>query len=229
MKKLYATDFDKTFYINENDLKINMKLVSKFRDKGNIFSIITGRGAESFDVVKKQFDLKYDYLALDHGAIILDKDDNLIKTYFIDKSIIDELIIDLELEKSTINYFCNTNRVVDSNNKCLTKICVKYNESDTERIYNKIKFKYSCVNIYKISDVCIEIISKETNKLNSVKIISELENISRENVVVSGDGESDIDMIKYYNGYKMIDSVEDLRKINVKCVESVSSILEELI
>lgn len=53
MKKLYATDFDKTFYINENDLEINMKLVSKFRDKGNIFSIITGRGAESFDVVKK--------------------------------------------------------------------------------------------------------------------------------------------------------------------------------
>lgn len=36
-------------------------------------------------------------------------------------------------------------------------------------------------------------------------------------------------MIKYYNGYKMIDMVEDLRKINVKCVESVSSILEELI
>lgn len=112
MKKLYATDFDKTFYISENDLENNMELVSKFRDKGNIFSIITGRGAESFDVVK---------------------------------------------------------------------------------------------------------------------IISELENISRENVVVSGDGKSDIDIIKYYNGYKMIVTADNLRKINVKCVESVSCILEELI
>lgn len=228
MKKLYATDFDKTFYINENDLENNIELVSKFRNKGNIFAIITGRGVFSFNEVKNKFNLKYDYVSLDHGSIILDSNNKLIKSYYIDDDISKNIINELELDKSSVYYLCNINGIVSDINK-LTKICVKYDEETTNKVYNNIKSKYKNVNIYRISNVCIEIVSNETSKLNSVKFISSIENISKDNVITSGDGESDIDMIKYYNGYKMVNSVDNLSNLNVKCVSSVSNIIEKLI
>ena len=78
MKKILVSDYDQTFYIGDEDIEKNKIAVNRFRNKGNIFIIATGRSYEDFMEKKKQYNIKYDYVIIDHGAMILDKDNNII-------------------------------------------------------------------------------------------------------------------------------------------------------
>ena len=46
--KLLISDYDQTFYLNDEDIEINKKAVDKFRKDGNIFIIATGRSYMDF-------------------------------------------------------------------------------------------------------------------------------------------------------------------------------------
>ena len=54
-------------------------------------------------------------------------------------------------------------------------------------------------------------------------------NILKENVYTIGDGYSDIEMIKDFNGYAMVNSVQELKKLAIKECKSVSSLIDEII
>ena len=43
MKKVLVSDYDQTFYVNDEDIELNKQSVQQFRDNGNIFVIATGR------------------------------------------------------------------------------------------------------------------------------------------------------------------------------------------
>ena len=43
LKKVLVSDYDQTFYINDEDIEKNKLAVSEFRKEGNIFVIATGR------------------------------------------------------------------------------------------------------------------------------------------------------------------------------------------
>ncbi len=68
MKKILVSDYDGTFYINEDDIKNNIKKVKEFRNKNNIFVIATGRSYYDFEKKLDKYPFKYDYLILNHGA-----------------------------------------------------------------------------------------------------------------------------------------------------------------
>ena len=78
MKKLLVSDYDQTFYINDEDIEKNKIAVNEFRKKGNIFVIATGRSYADFMKKKNQYNIEYDYLIINHGATILDKKENII-------------------------------------------------------------------------------------------------------------------------------------------------------
>ena len=52
MKKILVSDYDQTFYLNDEDIEKNKTSVKKFRDKGNIFIFATGRSY--MDFMKKE-------------------------------------------------------------------------------------------------------------------------------------------------------------------------------
>ena len=52
MKKLLVSDYDQTFYINDEDIEKNKIAVNEFRNQGNIFAIATGRSY--YDFIKKK-------------------------------------------------------------------------------------------------------------------------------------------------------------------------------
>lgn len=97
MKKLLASDYDNTFYINDNDIKNNIQKVESFRNKNNIFAIATGRSYYDFTEDLKKYPIKYDYLIINQGATILDSNGTIIENYIIDNNIKNILIKDLEL------------------------------------------------------------------------------------------------------------------------------------
>jgi len=231
MRKILVSDYDQTFYLNDEDIEKNKKSVENFRKHENIFIFATGRSYFDFMNKAERYKLKWDYLIINHGATILDKNNNIISNYTIDNNIIKNIEKDLEIKKS-INHFCCKleNSRTNFNDKDLTKIYAKYEKDKAEQINSLINKKYSeFVNCYLVSGNAVEIISNKTCKSNAIEEIAQIEKVNRENIFTIGDGYSDIEMIKSYNGYCMEESVQELLKIcNGKIVKSVSELIEKI-
>lgn len=230
--KVLVSDYDQTFYINDNDIEKNKKAVEQFQNKGNIFVIATGRSYLDFKNKLDLYNFNYDYVILNHGATILDKDNNIFANYSIDSNIIKDIYEDLNIKESINSFNCSElESRVDFNHQNLTKINVKYNSREEAMRINKIiKDKYSnYVVSYFVNTNSIEIISNQTNKSNAINILIERLGLSKDDIYTIGDGYSDIDMIKDFNGYAIKDSVEELKQVSIKEYESVSDLINDML
>ena len=54
-------------------------------------------------------------------------------------------------------------------------------------------------------------------------------NFNKKNIYTIGDGNSDIEMINYYNGYCMKNSVDNLKKSSKNVYDSVSTLIEYIL
>ena len=95
MRKILVSDYDQTFYLNDEDIEKNKKSVENFRKQENIFIFATGRSYFDFMNKAEQYKLKWDYLIINHGATILDKNNNIISNYTIDNDVIKNIKKDL--------------------------------------------------------------------------------------------------------------------------------------
>ncbi len=231
-KKILVSDYDKTFYLNDEDIEKNKIAINEFRKRGNIFIIATGRSYFDFHNKVDLYKFNYDYVIINHGATILDKNDNILANFPIKDEIISEIKNDLKLEKSIKGFCCSKlESRVDFNHKDLTKINVGYNSKDESISINiNINNKYSqFINSYQIAETSLEIISNETNKSKAIDLLLNRLNIKRQNVYTIGDGYSDIEMVKNFNGYAMQKSVDELKNVAQKEYSSVSELINEII
>lgn len=231
MNKILVSDYDQTFYISDEDIEKNKIAVNEFRKQGNIFIIATGRDYHEFIEKKEQYNIEYDYVIINHGATILDKDDNIIFESIIPNEILDNLKVDLHIENAERHFYCSLlESRVEFEYKDLTKIHIKYRDLEySNEIQRKLEEKYGDVlNIYYVSGNSIEIISKRTNKSKAIKLLSEKLKIRKEEIYTIGDGYSDIEMVKDYKGYAMKESVKELKNIAIEEVDSVSVLIEKL-
>ena len=231
MKKVLISDYYQTFYLNDKDIEENKKVIKRFRELGNIFIIATGRSYMDYKNKVQQYNIEYDYVILNHGTTILDSNNNTIYNCVINNNIIDKLKNDLELNKSVSNFCCSKfESRVNFNCNNLTKIHVRYNDRETAMgISNKINDKYAeYINAYFVTGNAVEIISKETDKSYAISLLLENLKIDKNQVYTIGDGYSDIEMIKDYNGYCMKESVEELKILAKNEFESVSMLVNEL-
>lgn len=229
--KILVSDYDQTFYLNDEDVEKNKIAVKDFRNKGNIFVFATGRSFFDFHNKAKLYNLEYDYVIINHGATILDKDNNIFYNFSIKNEIIDNLKEDLQLNKTIAGFCCSKlESRVDFKYKDLTKINVKYSSKELAKSINdEINGKYSqYVNSYCISESSLEIISSETNKSKAIKLLLEKLNISTNNIYTIGDGYSDIQMIKDFYGYAMKDAVSELKEVAKKEYESVANLIDDI-
>lgn len=92
-KQLLASDYDKTYFYKTNPdaLTANLEAVEKWRTKGNLFAISTGRDAASIGYERKVRDVDYDYLVSLNGSFIVDKDDNVLFKSAIENSLAKEI------------------------------------------------------------------------------------------------------------------------------------------
>ena len=231
-KLMLVSDYDQTFYLNDEDIEINKKTVDSFRNKGNIFVIATGRSFFDFKNKVNMYNFKYDYVILNYGATIIDKNNNIIVNYPIDDNIINNINENLNLDKIINQFNCSElESRVDFEYGKLTKIHAKYNSKDEAMEINQIiNKKYSnYINSYYVNTNSLEIISNKTNKSIAINILIDRLNLSKNNVYTIGDGYSDIDMIKDFKGYAMKESVNELKQLAIKEYDSVSNLINDLI
>ena len=231
-KKILVSDYDQTFYLSDEDIEKNKKAVDKFRKEGNIFVIATGRSYFDFHNKVDMYNFEYDYVIINHGATILDKNDKVFANFSINDEIINNIKEDLQLERSVKGFCCSRlESRVDFDHKDLTKINVRYKSKDEAMTINEIiNGKYSnYINSYYVTENSLEVISNETNKSKAINLLLNRLDVSLENIYTIGDGYSDIGMIKDFSGYAMVNSVKELKQVAIREYESVSDLIDEII
>lgn len=233
MSKLLISDYDKTFYLNDEDIENNKIYVNKFIDLGNLFVIATGRSYLDFHNKLDIYNFNYNYAILNHGATIIDKNNKVLFNICISNEIVSQIRNDLNLSEC-INYFCcsGIDSRVTFEHKDLTKINVRY--SSKKYALDKATFinnKYgNYVKAYYVDTNSVEIISNKTNKAEAIYwLIKFCNNINKDNTYAIGDSYSDIEMVQEFNGYCMEDSVSELKSIAIKEYNSVSSLIKDIL
>ena len=224
---LLASDFDRTFYINNYDFKCNLKLLPEFM-KSNVFAIVTGRSYDDYMNVTKNC-IPVNYLIINHGATIL-KDDIVINSTPISNKTVTKLKKIFNFDD--LEYFACKDKFsrVDIDTKDLSKINITMQDNlVAKKAVDYINQYFDDIKAYILFHKNqLEIVSAMANKRNAVKYIANLENINRYNIYTVGDGYTDFEMIKDYNGYCMSDCVSELKNVAIKSVDSVGDIINYL-
>lgn len=233
-KKVLVVDYDRTLFINNNDMLNNIKAINNFRSKGNIFVIATGR---TYSSLKKEIDkhkIQYDYLILNHGALVIKNDNTALFHYKIDKSIlldVNDYLTKLKAKNIFYSYYLEDTN--DINNPDISKLTAKFSsnlDNFKEIMMNIIKKYNNALNIYFTQNFEIEIISKDTNKSQALNLLMKKANFKKENIYTIGDSYTDIEMIKDYNGSCMDNSIDILKNNeNIVKYKSVSDYINKIL
>lgn len=227
--KLLVSDYDQTFYLNDDDIEKNKQAIQQFRKEKNFFVIATGRSYLDFKRKQIQYQIHCDYVILNHGATILDKNENIMQNIPIDNTILPTLKPLLKLEESTDSFFCSAlESRVEFDRGNLTKIHVEYESVEqTHQVVETINQQLSdYVQVYSFASNFIEIISSKINKAQSIYQVMNECNIKKEDVFTVGDGMSDKEMIQEFHGYHMKECVNELKECSEGQVESVSELVQ---
>lgn len=233
-KKVLVVDYDRTLFINNDDMLNNINSINKFRKNGNIFIIATGRTYNSLKKEIDKYNIEYDYLILNHGSLVIKKDKSTLFHYKIDKNILFDITNYLSKYKpKSVMYSYYTEDTNDINNPDISKITIGF-QKDIEtfkKVMMDVVKKYNNkLNIYFTQNYEIEIISKETNKSRAIDLLMKKANFKKENIYTIGDSYTDIDMINDYNGSCMEKSIDILKNNkNIKKYSSVSVLIKDIL
>lgn len=233
-KKVLVVDYDRTLFINNDDMLNNINSINKFRENGNIFIIATGRTYNSLKREIDKYNIEYDYLILNHGSLVIKKDKSTLFHYKIDRNILFDITNYLSKYKpKSVMYSYYTEDTNDINNPDISKITIGF-QKDIEtfkKVMMDVVKKYNNkLNIYFTQNYEIEIISKETNKSKAIDLLMKKVNFKKENIYTIGDSYTDIEMINDYNGSCMEKSIDILKNNkNIKKYSSVSVLIKDIL
>lgn len=229
--RLLASDYDDTFYLSDEGIKNNILKVKEFM-KNNIFVIATGRSYQEFIKKDKIYHIPYNYLIINHGTTIL-KNNKIIYSKYIDENILKDLINDLKVDKCEYYSFSSesdfdTNVLPNKTNK----IRIKYFDKRFAKSMNDlVNEKYSdYVKCYYVSKgYALEIVNRVVDKSTAIEFIRNLEGINKSDVFAVGDGVTDRGMLTLFNGYKMKNSVYEIKDLEVSEIDSVSELIDMIL
>lgn len=233
-KKVLVVDYDRTLFINNDDVLNNINSINKFRENGNIFIIATGRTYNSLKKEIDKYNIEYDYLILNHGSLVIKKDKSTLFHYKIDRNILFDITNYLSKYKpKSVMYSYYTEDTSNINNPDISKITIGF-QKDIEtfkKVMMDVVKKYNNkLNIYFTQNYEIEIISKETNKSKAIDLLMKKVNFKKENIYTIGDSYTDIEMINDYNGSCMEKSIDILKNNkNIKKYSSVSVLIKDIL
>ena len=126
--KLLASDFDGTLLIDKNINKKDIYSIKELRKRGNKFIISTGRTLLTMEGVIDKYDLEFDYLVLCNGAVILDKNKDVIKSNLVSFKDVKRILDEFADEDKLMIYFDNGSGMKLVKNKTVDLDKLAYSE-----------------------------------------------------------------------------------------------------
>ena len=233
MKKILISDYDGTFYQNDIDIKKNIDKVNEFRTLGNLFVLATGRSYVDLKIMIDKYKKPYDYLILNHGALLLSKKLEILNVFTLDKELVGSVLEYANNNKDIydvvlIDVF--KKKVTDTSNavKIMLKLYSYDNALDVKKYIDERYTNIKCYYEKEDNHYLVEIVSSKASKSLMIEKILVREEIKKDNVLTIGDGVNDIDMIRNFNGYRVINSCKELDSITNRVIDNVSDLIEKI-
>lgn len=236
-KQIVFSDYDGTIYITEENMSKNIKSIEEYRNLGGKFVIVTGRSKTSVSNVIKQYNIPYDYIISNNGAVIFNSD--MVKIY--EKAIATDIsskIIDYLKTKENIEiFFYDDEDKVEYHNQELLKLRIRTSDyelaqtiedeiNDIFKEYVKAHSAFPGMYYDNHDFVIVDVVSKDAGKDNAIKKLIEMLKIDKKYVATIGDGRNDISMIKEYNGFSMMTAEEGAQEVASMIFENVADVLD---
>ena len=231
--KIIASDYDGTLNHNGID-KEKIEAISNWRKAGNIFSIISGRGAPDLIKLYKEQSFECDYLIADNGAVIMKTDGEIVCEDKIDTSVIKPFLEFLFSQGCKWGYVqtsfpCRVFKDTDfedyDEDECfifeeLPEFPLLYQINtalttfeEAEKVTEAIKEKFGNVLNPLQNGNCIDIVSVNMNKAKGIYKFIDLLGAEYEDVITVGDNINDKDMIKEFRSYAMENAVPLIKEL----------------
>lgn len=259
--KFLASDLDGTLLESKtNSISVeNRQAIKKLRDMGHKFIISTGRDLQGvLKSVGQYDDLEYDYLVLCNGALILDKDHNVIyknslsndfvKTVY--ENFFDKETMGLHLSYENNNaifydgdlgeysYFVgdfkNVNNVELFEKNYEFGLISMFTKDQSVDTIETLKRKILEIHSDKIeafrNQSFLDIVSKNCSKGEAIKKVLEIEGWNIDNLFTIGDSYNDVSMFNItYNSFTFNHVEEGVKSYANNTVDFVHECIQEMI
>lgn len=227
MNKIKAIILDLDGTLLDDNKKIGDKTIHYLRQIKNNLKIIPA-SARQFCTIKPYLENlglldENNYTICFNGSLIVNNKESEIFSSYIDKSIvikIDNFILDnkidwtyylydnrlLRNEISNIEKFANENKIYKIVGVSTPSVINKIRSNLPKEVLENLEITSSELNR-------IEFVNKGMTKVKSIELLLNKLDIDKENVVAIGDGDNDINMIKYVGcGIAMLNSPEIVKE-----------------
>lgn len=218
MRKLFITDLDGTLLENHKTItEENYNHIRKLNELNHCFAIATGRGYDHIDFLRAEYDMKVDYLILLNGALIIDRNNSVIKHEDIPFNTLKAIIADFynkDWRMHLANGFKSfklgheEGQIVNPNNiliedieevseEKISMIGISYKKDDIEHVdatCKEINKRYGHIVVAYRNVNYIDIVPKDCSKGSGVEYIKKREAIDEENSFAIGDSWNDVSM-----------------------------------
>lgn len=224
--KLLVSDYDGTLKSDIINLRINIDIIKLFIENGHTFCIATDRSYNSMKEEIKLYDIPYNYLICNNGLTIFDANDNLIYSQKIN---IEDLLLFFKImgiDKKRYSLYNVYGEIADSDILFASMNNLKILE--LRNIKKEIKYWFESVSIY--ADFNKLYIKEKSNKALGIKKLIEFEKLSfnTEDIYTVGDCINDIQMLKEFNGHKVLFSFPCLFGKHIKTCNEVHSLVKKI-
>ena len=236
--KLFITDYDDTLYLNDNQIKENIKKLKDLHKKNFLVVISTGRSYPSIKEKIRQYKIPYDYLTCADGSIIYDNKGNIVQEFIMNPQIINVFQMfyqNLNYEEIQFSYKEGYQNHLKSTNHLLgINICLSNDNYSNELETNFLKMKdsYPEYNFlaYKhpnYSYLCVKPLN--VSKSYAIAYLKDYLHIKMNDIYVIGDSSNDLEMIRDYHGVGMKNSCQEIIKIVGKTYNNVSEFIDDIL
>ena len=251
MINLLASDYDGTLLRSAKISNEDLVSIHRFRDKGNLFGIITGRSISMIKTDLEEYQIPFDFLVCNNGGVLSDGKLNVIKRHDIPIEIVAEFVKRFSKKTEFVfgisdgDAFGNIVRgqVETSKTFTLPKNIknLPYEEILSSKIVNSmiIREKTEAMTIalqeslqkelgkdisLHFNNGTLDINAFDASKKNAVYELGEY--FDTKQLYVVGDGYNDLEMIEEFNGFALSDAVEAVKEKARRIVSSVAECIE---
>lgn len=249
--KILLSDYDGTFNHDSEAQELrNIAAVKAWRNKGNRFAVITGRGYYSAYDFFVGRGIAADYFICSNGAMILDGNGQILHTDYLPKAGVLP-VCDYSEKSSAVFFILMTDSKAFDDNfyaklsptswlnddfaspytpECLdsrkaVQINVEFGNVEQARAFSV----FLTENVPGINAIhnrtCIDVVKAGVDKAKGAENLLSLLSLSEHDLICVGEGENDIAMIQRFGGYTLDNGVPEIKQ----CAKKIYKNVEELI
>lgn len=242
--KIIASDYDGTFNHGGVD-DIKRSAVRRWREAGNLFGIVSGRGKSDLLMLREKNDFECDFLVGCNGAIIMKPNGEILAESRCDGNLAVPLlefifgigcnwasvqtefkcVLDLRDDERFEDEFTLENMPeVPYFNQIST---ILPDDSEAKRVTDAVREKFGDKINPLQNGRCIDIVSAEMNKAAGLYRLLEIVGGKYEDMIAVGDNINDTHMIAEFRSYAMENAVQSIKDIADDIIPGITELIEK--